>query len=63
MIKEAFGDDSMSKAQIQLWYQSFKDGWEAMKINLHFGRPSTSRTPENVEHVQAAINENRQWKV
>ena len=25
-IKNAFGDDSMSEAQIKLWYQYFKDG-------------------------------------
>jgi hypothetical protein len=26
MIKKAFRDDSMSEAQIKLWYQRFKDG-------------------------------------
>jgi len=25
MIKKAFGDDSMSEAQIKLWYKRFKD--------------------------------------
>jgi transposase len=59
MIKKVFGDDSMSEAQIKLWYSRFKDGWESVESNQHSGRPSTSRTPENVESVRAAINENR----
>jgi hypothetical protein len=59
MIKKAFGDDSMSEAQIKLWYQCFKHGWESVESNPHSGRPSTSRTPENVERMRAAVNKNR----
>jgi len=61
MIKKAFGDDSMSEAQIKLWYRHFKDGRESVESDRRFGRPSTSRTPENVENVQATINEN--WRL
>jgi len=60
MIKKAFGDDSLSEAHIKVWYRRFKDGWESMESGPHSGRPSTSKTPENVECVWAAINEN-QW--
>ena len=60
MIKKAFGDDSMSEAQIKLWYRSFKGGWESVEIDPHSGRPSTSRTPEYVELMQVAINKIRQ---
>jgi len=63
MIKKAFRDDSMSKAQIQLWYKSFKGGWESVQIDKRSGRSSTSRTPENLERMWAAINENQQLKV
>jgi len=49
IIKKAFRDDSMSKAQIQLWYQRFKGGWESVQIDPRSRRPSTSRTPENLE--------------
>jgi len=59
MIKKAFGDDSMSEAQIKLWFRCFKDGQESLESDRRSGRPSTSRTPENVESVRAAINENR----
>jgi len=63
MIKKAFGDDSMSEAQIKLWYRRFKDGRESVESDRHSGRPLTSRTPENVESVRAAINENRRLTV
>jgi len=56
MIKTAFGDDSISEAQIKLWYRRFKDGWESVESDRRSGRPSTSRTPENVESVRPAIN-------
>jgi len=63
MIKKAFGDDSMDEARIKLQCRHFKDGWESMKTDPRSGRPSTSRTPENVESVRAAINENRRFTV
>ena len=63
MIKKAFGDDSMSEAQIKLWYRCFKDGRESIESDRRSGRPSTSRTPENVESVRAAINKNRRLTV
>ena len=63
MIKKAFGDDSMSEGQIKLWYRHFKDGWESVESDRRSGRPSTSRTPENVESIRAAINENRRLTV
>jgi len=58
MIKKAFGDDSVSEAQIKFWYRRFKDGWESVESNPRSGRPSTSRTPKNVEQVWAVMNEN-----
>ena len=59
MIKKAFRDDSMCEGQIKVWYQHFKDGWQSVESNPHSGRPAKSRTPENTECVQAAVNENR----
>jgi len=63
MIKKAFADDSMSEAQIKLWYRRFKDSRESVESDWLSGRPSTIRTPENFESVRAAINENRRLTV
>jgi hypothetical protein len=63
LIKKVIGNDSMSKAQIKLWYSRFKVGRESVESDRRSGRPSTSRTPENVESVRAAINKNRRLTV
>jgi hypothetical protein len=63
MIKKVFGVGSMSETQIKLWYSRFKDGREFVESDRRSGRPSTSRTPENVESVRAAIKENRRLTV
>ena len=56
MIQKAFRDDAMSAAQIKVWFKCFKGGQESVKTDPCSGRPATSRTPENVERVWAAIN-------
>lgn len=62
MVKKAFGDDSVSEAQIKLWYQHFKDSRNTVESGSHSGRP-TARVPENVECMWAAINESRRLTV
>ena len=59
MTQRAFKDDAMSAAQRKVWHKHFKDGRESVEDEPHSGKPATSRTPEKVEHVQAAINKGR----
>ena len=63
MIQKAFGDDAMSAVQIKVWHKCFKDGRESVENDPHSGRPATSRAPENVERVHAAINKYQQLMV
>ena len=56
MSHKAFRDDAMSAAQIKLWHKYFQDSQESVESDPCSGRPTTSKTPENVEHVRAAIN-------
>jgi hypothetical protein len=44
IIKKALGDDSMSEAQIKLWYRRFKDGRESV------GSDRRSEVLQNAEH-------------
>ena len=60
MIQKVFGDDAMSAVQIKVWQKCLKNGQESIGCDPHSGRPVTSRTPENVECVWAAINKD-QW--
>ena len=63
MIQKAFGDDAMSAVQIEVWRKCFKDGQGSVESDPCSGRPATSRTPENVECVQVAINKDQQLTV
>ena len=63
MIQKGFGDDAMSAAQIEVWHKCFKDGRESTESDPCSGRPATVRTPENVDHVWAAINKDQQLTV
>ena len=63
MIQKFWGDDAMSAVQIKVWHKCFKDGWESVESDPHSGRPATSRTPENVARVQAAINKDQRLTV
>ena len=53
----------MSAAQMKVWHKCFKDGQESVESDPHSGRPATSRTSENVERVQSAINKDQQLTV
>ena len=59
MIQKAFRDDAMSTAQVEVWHKYFKDSRESVESDPDSGRPATSRTPESVEHVGAAINKDQ----
>lgn len=63
MMKTAFGDECMSKTQIKEWYKRFKDGRTSVDSNPRSGRPSTTTTPDNIERVRLAINEDRRLTV
>ena len=55
----AFGESTMSRTQVQLWYNRFKKGREDVNDNARPGRPSMSTTDENMEAVKKMILNNR----
>ena len=61
VIQKAFGDNAMSAAQIKVWHKCLKDCWESVESDPHFGRPTT-RTPENIEHVQVQSTKIGDWQ-
>ena len=62
-IQKAFRGDAVSAVQIKVWHQCFKDGQESVESDPGSGRPATSRTPENVERVRAAIIQDQRLTV
>ena len=55
----AFGKSTMSRTQIPLWSNQFKEGREHVNDDDRPGRPSTSTTIESIEAVKKMILDNR----
>ena len=60
MLTVEFGESTISRTQVQLWYNRFKEGREDVNDDARPGRPSTSTTDENIEAVKKMILDNRQ---
>ena len=63
MFKEAFGNYALGRTQTFEWLSRFKNGRMSLEDDERSGRPSSGMTPENVEKVRQAIQEDRRWIV
>ena len=63
MLRTAYGEAALSSAQVFRWHKAFKDGREAVEDEQRSGRPSTSRTDENVAFIKAAMDRDRRLNV
>ena len=52
MLSMTFGESTMSRTQVQLWYNRFKEGREDINDDARPGRPSTPTTDEYIEAVK-----------
>ena len=59
MLTVAFGESTISRTQVQLWYNRFKEGRKDINDDAHPGCPSTSTTDENIEAVKKMILDSR----
>ena len=55
ILTVAFGESTMSRTQVHLWYNRFKKDREDVNGNARPGPPSTSATDENIEAVKKMI--------
>ena len=58
MLTLALDESTMSRTQVQLWYNRFKEGREDINDDARPGLPSTSTTDENIEAVKKMILDN-----
>ena len=63
MLRRVFREDSMSQAAIFKWHKAFKDGRENVEDEPRAGRPSTSKTDDNVQRVREVLNSDRRLSV
>jgi len=55
MLREAFKEEALSHARVYEWFSRFKRGDMSLEDQLRSGRPSTSRTDENIQKIRGAI--------
>ena len=63
MLKIAFGEEAMCRTQTYEWWKRFKEGRTSVDDDPRSGRPSTSKTDDNVAKVLEVIRSNRRLTV
>jgi transposase len=58
MLQQAFGETALSRSKTFERYSRFKNGRTSIDNDPHTGRPSTARTNETVDRVNAVIRGN-----
>ena len=59
MLTVVFGESSMSRTQVQLWYNRFKEGREDDNDDASPECPNTSKIDENIEAVKIRTLDDR----
>ena len=63
MMQMAFGNGCISKTRIKEWYNRFKGGRTSVDSDSRSGRPSMTKTLDNIERVRLAIEGDRRLTV
>jgi [histone H3]-lysine36 N-dimethyltransferase SETMAR len=63
MLKSVYGDNVVTLKTVYKWYERFKSGNESVEDEQRSGRPSTSKTDENVQKVSKLIRSNRRLTI
>ncbi|KAJ8960222.1 hypothetical protein NQ318_003946 [Aromia moschata] len=53
MLKEVYRNEYLSRMQVFEWLKRFKEGRETTEDDPRLGRPSTSKTDENIEIIES----------
>jgi len=62
MLMHVYGD-IMMKTAVYKWVKRFSEGRESVTDEERSGRPTTSRTEENIAKVHQIVSENRRLTV
>ena len=63
MLKLVYGDAAVTMKTVYKWFERFRNGCESVEDEERSGRPSTSKTQENVERVSEMIRSNRRLTI
>ncbi|GFV26679.1 HTH_48 domain-containing protein [Trichonephila clavipes] len=62
-LQQAYEDSDLSGAPVLRWFQAFSEGRESIENEPHGGRPSVSKTTENVVRVRDLVRSDRRLTV
>ena len=62
-MQKAFGNECMSITRIKEWYNRFKGGRTSVDSDSRYGRPSTTKTLDNIKRVRLAIEGDRRLTI
>jgi transposase len=62
-MQAQYGDNCLSRSKIYEWVDHFKKGRASVCDQERSGRPSTSRTENNIQAIEKMVRENRQITV
>jgi hypothetical protein len=63
LLKQAYGEECMSRKQCYKWFKQFKEGRTSVSEDPRPGRPSISRDDCHVERVHEVIHGNHRLTV
>ncbi|KAG5337601.1 MOS1T transposase, partial [Acromyrmex charruanus] len=58
LLKEAYGENSLSRARVFEWYKRFSEGQESTEDDQRPGRPVSVSTPQSTAPVHNALSVN-----
>ena len=63
MLQQVYGEETMSRTRAFQWHKRFKERREEVEDDPRSGRPSTSRTANNIERVKQLVCVDRRLMV
>ena len=60
---QVYVDNAMKKTAVYKWVKSFSEGRESFTDEERSGRPTTSRTEENIAKIRQTVRVNRRLTV
>ena len=63
LLKEVYGDNLMSHSRVFEWHKRFSDGRDEVEDDEHPGRPSTSKTDQNIQKISEIFRKDRRLSV
>jgi hypothetical protein len=59
MLKQVYGETIMSRACVSEWCKLFSEGRDKVEFDSRYGRPTTSKSDENIEKLRTLVRNDR----